>query len=68
MSDIYFLRPKAPQIWHGLYFISLRDPDGMTENQAAQKLRQLAERISQQYADLELELDDGSLNAYVPNE
>ena len=68
MSNIYLLRPKKPLVWHGLYFISLRDPDGMSEAQAAQKLRLLAEAIRLQFVGLELDLEVDSLNVYDPNE
>ena len=68
MSNIYILRPKKPLVWHGLYFISLQDPDGMSEAQAARKLRLLAEAISLQFVGLELDLDLDSLNVYDPNE
>jgi hypothetical protein len=68
MSNVHILRPKAPRVWHGLYFISLRDPDGMSEAQAAQKLRLLAKAIGLQFVGLEHDLDEDSLNVYDPNE
>jgi hypothetical protein len=48
LSKITRLHPKPPQrVWHGLYFLSLYDSEGMSEDQAAQKLRHLAEQIGQ---------------------
>jgi hypothetical protein len=67
MSTIFFIRPKQPLLWHGLYFITLQDPDGMTEEQAASKLRLLAQAIAQQFPGLELDLDEASLNLCQPN-
>ncbi len=68
MNTLLFFRPKQPQIWHGLYFISLVDPDGMSEEQAANKLRLLAKAIALQFPGLELDLDEASLNVHLPNE
>jgi hypothetical protein len=62
MTNVFVLRPKQPQIWHGLYFITLHDPQSMTEDQAADKLRHLATAIAREFPGLELDLDEASLN------
>jgi hypothetical protein len=67
MSNILHLHPKNPQIWHGLYFISLHDPDNLNEGQAAHKLRLLAKAIRLCFPELELDLDEDSLNVYQPD-
>lgn len=67
MSNILHLYPKKPQIWHGLYFISLRDHHNLNEGQAAYKLRLLAKAIRHFFPDLELDLDEDSLNVYQPD-
>jgi hypothetical protein len=62
MSDILYLRPKGRRVWHALYFVSLYDSEGITESQAAQKLRRLAGQISERFPGLHLDLDEDSLN------
>ncbi|HVX13335.1 MAG TPA: hypothetical protein VHC22_19275 [Pirellulales bacterium] len=64
MTNVFFLHPKQPQTWHGLYFITFHDPDSMTEDQAADKLRHLAIAITRQFPGLELDLDEASLNLH----
>jgi hypothetical protein len=63
MSKIYRLRPPDRRVWHALYFVSLYDSDGMTEAEAAEKLRRMADQIRYRYEGLlVLDLDEDSLN------
>jgi hypothetical protein len=63
MSKIIQLHTTKRRVWHALYFISLYDSDGMSESQAAQKLRGMAEMIEQRNNGLlVLGLDEDSLN------
>jgi hypothetical protein len=67
-NNVIPFRPRQPVIWHGLYFISLSDRQGMSEAEAAERLKQFATLVTQHFPDLELDLDEDSINLYDPNE